>query len=98
MTMRRHIPARCQHAQLHDQLALAATAGNMCSMLRHDGAQDELRSQRAAAADAAERGNAAANDAGRWQDECMQLRKEVATLQNKCALPLDVCFWEGPTS
>ena len=51
----------------------------------HDGAQEELRIQRAAIAEAAERGNAAASDAERWQDECMQLRKEVAALQKKCA-------------
>ncbi len=50
--------------------------------------QDELRSQKAATADATERGNAAARDAGRWQDDCIQLRNEVAALQKKCAIAM----------
>ena len=49
-------------------------------------AQGELRTQKAAVAEAADRCAEAVNDAERWRDECTQLRKEVAAQQRKCAL------------
>ncbi len=57
-------------------------------MLEHDAVQDELRTHKAVSADATDRGNAAARDAERWQDECTQLSKEVAALQKKCAFAM----------